>query len=92
MVWFKPWRNRADSNCGAWTTEGCSRGTIAAPNHEQRGHRSSQSQVRENLQILQERGRKIEETENKARTLLDEAATYASLSKQLKMRAKHRWG
>lgn len=49
---------------------------------------AAQAQMSENMRLLNERGQKIEELDDKARHLNQEAANYASMAKQLKQKSK----
>lgn len=48
----------------------------------------AQAQMGENMRLMQERGQKIEEMDDKARVLNQEAQNYATMAKQLKERSK----
>ena len=50
--------------------------------------KTAQSQMGENMRLMNERGQKIEEMGDKARHLNEEAQNYADMAKQLKEKSK----
>lgn len=53
---------------------------------------AAQAQMSQNMRLMNERGQKIEEMDDKARHLNQEAQNYASMAKQLKEKSKRGGG